>query len=181
MSPAADFGSRHRHVFVLHTDQAHPHVHLVIKAVSEQGDRLHIRPPMLRKWRRDFAANLRELGVAANATERAVRGQVKTRKRDGIYRSSLRGESIHMRDRERRATGDPGPREEEGRQTLLETRQQVVEGWRAVSLMLAREGYQRLASKVESFLAEMPSVQTDREALQQRMLTQRRQREPRTR
>jgi hypothetical protein len=46
--------------------------------VSEQGERLNIRPPTLRKWRRDFAANLRELGVAANATERAVRGQVKS-------------------------------------------------------------------------------------------------------
>jgi hypothetical protein len=45
-------------------------VHLVVKAVSEQGVRLNIRKATLREWRRDFAAHLRELGVEANATER---------------------------------------------------------------------------------------------------------------
>jgi hypothetical protein len=62
------FGSRHRHVMVLHTDEPYPHVHVVVKAVSEQGERLNIRKATLREWRREFAANLRELGIAANAT-----------------------------------------------------------------------------------------------------------------
>jgi hypothetical protein len=39
----------------LHTEQGHPHVHVVVKAVSEQGARLNIRPATLREWRRDFA------------------------------------------------------------------------------------------------------------------------------
>ena len=29
---------------VLHTDEPHPHVHMVVKAVSEQGVRMNIRP-----------------------------------------------------------------------------------------------------------------------------------------
>jgi hypothetical protein len=68
---------KHRYAMVLHTDQDHPHVHLVVKAVSEEGRRLNIRKATLRAWRRQFAAQLRAQGVAANATERAVRGQVR--------------------------------------------------------------------------------------------------------
>src|SRR5688572_24911645 len=37
------FALQHRYTMVLHTDQDHLHVHLVLKAVSEQGTRLNIR------------------------------------------------------------------------------------------------------------------------------------------
>src|SRR5205085_11119258 len=90
---------KHRYALVLHTDEPHPHVHLVVKAVSEQGDRLNIRKATLREWRREFARHLREQGIAANATERAVRGEGRTHKTDGIYRATLRGESTHTRAR----------------------------------------------------------------------------------
>ena len=50
-------------------------MHLVVKAVGEDGRRLNIRKATLRGWRRDFAAQLRAQGIAANATERAVRGR----------------------------------------------------------------------------------------------------------
>jgi hypothetical protein len=62
------FGAQHRYMMALHTDQQHPHVHLVVKAESEYGRRLHIDKPMLREWREDFAKLMREQGVAANAT-----------------------------------------------------------------------------------------------------------------
>ena len=42
------FALKHRYAMVLHTDQGHPHVHLVVKAVSEQGERLYIRKATLR-------------------------------------------------------------------------------------------------------------------------------------
>src|SRR5438132_8926791 len=94
-----EFGLKHRYAMVLHTDEPHPHVHVVVKAISEQGVRLHIRKATLRQWRREFARHLRALGVAANATERSVRGQSGSPKRDGIYRAEHRGESRHMRAR----------------------------------------------------------------------------------
>src|ERR1700733_2039620 len=94
-----EFGLKHRYAMVLHTDEPHPHVHMLVKAVSEQGVRLHIRKVTLRKWRGEFARHLRALGVPANATERHVRGETSPRKSDGIYRSSLRGESTHMSER----------------------------------------------------------------------------------
>jgi MobA/VirD2-like, nuclease domain len=94
-----EFAVKHRHAMVLHTDQDHPHVHLLVKAVSENGKRLNIRKATLRDWRRQFAAHLPAQGIAANATERAVRGQVRAPVRDGIYRAALRGQSTHHQAR----------------------------------------------------------------------------------
>jgi hypothetical protein len=59
----------------LHTDDAHPHVHVVLKARSEQGKRLNISKSHLQEWRVEFAAHLRELGVSASATPRKFRDQ----------------------------------------------------------------------------------------------------------
>jgi Relaxase/Mobilisation nuclease domain len=50
-----EFALKHRYALVLHTDEPHPHVHLVLKAVSEQGERLNIRKATLRGWRRESA------------------------------------------------------------------------------------------------------------------------------
>ena len=69
----------------------------MLKAVSEQGVRLNIKKATLRHWRSEFARNLRLLGVEANATERAVRGETRKAKKDGIYRASLRGDSTYVR------------------------------------------------------------------------------------
>jgi hypothetical protein len=65
--------ARHRYALGLHTDEMHPHVHVIVKAVSELGVRLNIRKATLRGWREAFACHLRALGVQANATRRAVR------------------------------------------------------------------------------------------------------------
>src|SRR5258708_3952779 len=70
-----EFALKHRYVMALHTDDPHPHVHVILKATSEQGMRLNIRKAHLKEWRAKFAAHLRELGVEANATPRMFRGQ----------------------------------------------------------------------------------------------------------
>ena len=69
-----EFALKHRYVMALHTDDNHPHVHVVLKAVSEQGQRLNIKKAHLKEWRVKFAVHLREQGVAANATPRTFRG-----------------------------------------------------------------------------------------------------------
>jgi hypothetical protein len=161
-----EFAFTHRYAMVLHTNEPHPHVHVVLKAVSERGVRFNIRKATLRQWREQFASNLRELGVAANATERAVRGQPRTSKSDGIYRTAQRGESSYVRDLARRAVADKAMEEiEEGKAALLKTRKAVVDGWRAVSGRLRADGYHDLAEHVDSFVERMPPVQTDREAI----------------
>jgi type IV secretory pathway VirD2 relaxase len=70
-----EFALKHRYVMALHTDEPHPHVHVVLKAVNEEGRRLNIKKATLQEWRAKFAANLREQGVAANATPRKFRNQ----------------------------------------------------------------------------------------------------------
>ena len=91
------FALKYRYALVLHTDEPHPHVHFVVKAVNDHGVRLNIRKVTLREWRGEFARHLRDQGIAANATERAVRGETGTRPPDPIYRANLRGDSTRTR------------------------------------------------------------------------------------
>ena len=79
-----EFALKHRYVMALHTDEPHPHVHLVLKARSEDGRRLYLRKAALRRWREGFARHLRALGVGANATPRYVRGR-KHHTKDGRH------------------------------------------------------------------------------------------------
>ena len=77
-------------------------------------------------------------GLAANATERAVRGVTHPRKLDGIYRADQRGDSLHSRqpatDVARQLTIDGDITPETGKAQLLETRRQVAGLIRFVSL-----------------------------------------------
>jgi hypothetical protein len=165
-----EFGLKHRYAIVLHTDEPHPHVHVVVKAVSEQGVRLHIRKATLRKWRRGFARHLRTLGVAANATDRSVRGESRSPRRDGIYRAEQRGESRYTRARAEAVAAEllrGNLRVEAGKARLLETRREVERGWWAVSDILVAEGRPELATQVRRFSAQMPPPWTDRESIAQ--------------
>jgi hypothetical protein len=52
----------HKYVMALHTHQANPHVHLLVRAESDLGVRLNPRKVDLHEWRMDFAAELRRRG-----------------------------------------------------------------------------------------------------------------------
>jgi len=163
-----EFALKHRYTLVLHTDEPHPHVHLVVKAVSEQGERLNIRKATLREWRREFARHLRDQGIAANATERAVRGMSRVHKIDGIYRAALRGDSTHIRGRTELVANEllnGTPRIEAGKATLVATRKDIERGWYATSAILTAQGRSDLAVQVEQFVAQMPPPRTENEAL----------------
>ena len=56
-----DFGLKHRYAMVLHTDEPHPHVHLVVRAMGYDGQRLNIRKATLREWRRGVCPASAEL------------------------------------------------------------------------------------------------------------------------
>jgi hypothetical protein len=172
----------------LHTDQAHPHVHLVVKCEheTEPGKRLYIRKDTLRQWREQFALLMREQGVAANATPRQIRGQVKTPSKDPIHHRlramrafqnlpanqragrrpppestffRRRVESVAKDLQARRATPDPG------RERLFVTRGQIEADWLVTIDALRHQGEQALAKQVERFVNSMPPVRTDRERI----------------
>jgi hypothetical protein len=171
-----EFGAKHRYAMVLHTDEPHPHVHMVVKAMGYDGTRLNIRKATLREWRRQFARHLREHGVAANATERAARGVTRPQKRDGIYRAARRRDSTHWRQRTgavaREMTPDGEIKPELGKAELLETRYRIVRGWNAIADDLARQGEANLAQEVRRFVTQLPPVRSEREWIRDRMLEQ---------
>ena len=162
------FALTHRYAMALHTDQGNPHVHLVVKAMSEQGERLNIRKATLREWRQEFARHLREQGIAANATERAVRGRTQASKPDGLYRASQRRESTYWRELAEsvaRELQNGNMRAEPGKAKLLQTRQDVEHGWQAISRMLERGGQSALAAEVNRYVERMPPPRTEKERI----------------
>jgi hypothetical protein len=177
-----EFWGQHRYAFALHTDEDHPHVHLVLKAVSEQGVRLNIKKATLRHWRSEFARNLRLLGVEANATERAVRGDTRKAKKDGIYRASLRGDSTYVRAQAEAVAAEllkGNSSVAPGKRKLAETRKAVENGWRAVGDALLRGGQPELAAQVRRCSDQMLPARTDQERVAAELLE--RSREARTR
>jgi relaxase-like protein len=160
------FGLQHRYAMVLHTDQRHPHVHLVVKAEGYDGRRLHIDKPMLRAWREDFARMMRAQGVAANATPRAVRGRNKGHTRTDILRAQQRkGSTSKLRRlqdvaKELQQTGrvsDPA------HARLVETRKVLLMQWEQVARTLDAQGEIVLAGDVRYYAKNLPPVLTDRE------------------
>jgi hypothetical protein len=177
-----EFWGQQRYALTLHIDEPHPHVHLVLKAVSEQGVRLNIKKATLRHWRSEFARNLRLLGVEANATERAVRGETRKAKKDGIYRASLRGDSTFVRAQAEAVAAElfkGNTRLEPGKRKLVETRKAVEESWRSIASLLAKGGRRDLANDVRQFVDRMPAARTERDLIAYDL--QQRIREPRVR
>jgi Relaxase/Mobilisation nuclease domain len=166
-----EWALEHRYAMALHTDTPRPHVHVVVKAVSEKGVRLNIKKDTLRNWRAQFAANLRELGVAANATERAVRGETRTHKRTAIYRPAQRNDSYHVRELQakalREAMGELQFRDP-GFAVLNQTRNYVMVGWRALEAKMRTLGDDELARDIGDFADQMSPVQTERVSLVRR-------------
>ena len=176
-----EFALKHRYILALHTDEPHPHVHVVIKAMSEQGERLHIRKATLRHWRSGFARHLRDIGVPANATDRFLRGETRPRKPDGIYRAALRGESAHMHDRAMAVARElaQGPLQvEPGKKRLVRTQSEVGRAWQAVREVLNRAGSPELAALTKRFVDQMPPPLTEKEYWAAKL--QERRREPPT-
>ncbi len=83
---ARDEFKLHRYALALHTDEPHPHVHVVVKAMSEEGVHFNIRKLTLREWRQAFARHLRAQGIRATATQRPGRRQPSSHKLKGMRR-----------------------------------------------------------------------------------------------
>ena len=160
--------AQHRYAMVLHTDQKHPHVHLVVKAENELGQRLRIDKLCLREWREDFARLMRDQGIAANATPRAIRGENKKYPRERLFKAQRYGTSTALHDRvtgiatelsRSRTIVDPA------RDKLIETRKSLVSAWLKAAEVLDAQGEIILAGDVRYFVKHLPPVLTDRQRL----------------
>jgi hypothetical protein len=159
---------KHRYATALHTDEPHPHVHVIVKALSEQGERLDIRKATLHGWREAFAGHLRRVGVPANATPRVVRGETRPRKSDAVYRAARRGASTHMRARIEKAAAAVGAQdrlEALAIRQVRETRRALERGWLTASETLSSQGELDHAEQVRRFVQSLPPARTERKWL----------------
>jgi hypothetical protein len=169
------FAGKHRYAMVLHTHQGNPHVHLVVKAKSEEGPRIYIRKATLPAWREDFAKELRARGIAANATKRVIRGQTKSAKKTPIQRAAMRGESTFVTTLARQVGNEirigkltPEP----GKASIMRSRETVVREWELTAKRLDEQGERLLAEDVRSFVKGMPPPRTEREWVAAGILTE---------
>lgn len=147
-----EWALKHHFAMVLHTDEPHPHVHVVLKARSEQGRRLNIRKATLRYWRQQFASNLRDLGVAANATDRVMRGQDHTNAPDSVFRARQRDALILVPSFTGQKAVSPSA-----------TRQVVHLGWHEVAFKFVDAGHRELAAKTQAFVGSTRWRQINRQ------------------
>lgn len=78
------FGERFPYVFVLHDEGRHPHVHLTVRMLGREGERLNPRKADLETWRQAFARALRDRGVEAEASPRRARGVARKAERTPV-------------------------------------------------------------------------------------------------
>jgi hypothetical protein len=139
----------HRYVMVLHDHQAHPHVHLSVKAESMHGERLNPRKADLHRWRESFAERLRGRGIEAEATRQASRGEY--RNRDELWRVKAREEGRLRKDR---------PQKKSGEAHRL-SRQEALDAWWKIFDALAdsrSRDDRALAKRIHAFIKDMPVV-----------------------
>ena len=139
----------HRYLMVLHDHQAHPHVHLSVKAASKQGKRLNPRKADLQRWRETFAERLRERGIDAQASPQITRG------------GNRRTERLWQRKARENGRID---REPEGARTtvkLTPLRRDVAKAWCEIAKALAVSDSaedRRLARRVVDYARDLPGV-----------------------
>lgn len=86
-----EFQGRHDYAMALHTDTHHPHVHLTLRTVGEDGQKLNLRKADLQRLRDTFAEKLRTRGVEAESTPRHARGVTRRGEVTPVYKIRQRG------------------------------------------------------------------------------------------
>lgn len=163
---AAERFGNHQYVFAAHDDEKHPHVHLAVKAVDKNGVRLNPRKADLQQWREHFAETLREQGVAANATPRRARGQVRKAEKQELIQMQRRGVEPAVKAAQKAAVvaevrGEK-PVLNPAQQRIEAVRKETVQAYGQVAKALATGDAEEraLAVEVVQFVQAMPPLKT---------------------
>lgn len=168
----AELSDNHDYVMALHTDTPRPHVHLTVQAEGLDRRRFNPRPVQLHRFRERFARELRERGVAAEATPRRARGRgvagssmalVKLRAR----LASSAGRMMSDADRRTNQQAIAIARNEAGLPPFAATGKARWQGIRrayeeiaAVLIATGQSDDRQLAGDVRQFLSEQPEMKT---------------------
>lgn len=187
----------HQYVMALHTPETepgrkkdkspeHPHVHLILRAEDENGQRIYIRKTDLRVWRELFAAELRARGVEANASARADRGNA-FKARGGAEwhiqkryeEKTARGEAAEPPKAITKRFMEAAQELQDGRTepkpwelAMAARRRDVLRNLRENAARLRAEGDIDLADQVERFVADMPPLDSERRQIQRMLVAQ---------
>ncbi|MGY4567086.1 relaxase/mobilization nuclease domain-containing protein [Bradyrhizobium sp. USDA 3256] len=166
------FGYNHDYVFVQHLDNKHPHVHLTVRSLGQDGKRLNPRKSDLQAWRERFAGELRLRGIAAEATPRRTRGRVRKADRGAVLAlrkrkitpdvDRLARKEVRSEVRAGKAAKRPWDEQIKARQDAIRRR------YHEYAAELDRSGVaadHELARQVRQFVKEMPAVETRRHVL----------------
>jgi len=141
--------SNHRYAMVLHTHQAHPHVHLSVRAEGKDGQRLNPRKADLRCWRETFAEKLRDLGIEAEASPQITRGGSRRTERLWHRKARDKGRSF-------------GPREgEQPPVKLTRSRRDAAQAWCEIAKALASSDDvedRKLGQSIVNYARWLPGV-----------------------
>lgn len=183
------FAGERQYLIALHTDKDHPHVHLTLRRRGFDGRNLNPRKEDLQSWREGFAHELRQLGVAAEATPRRARGVVlkpKTqavyhmerdnkdgkKRQDGTERPAPAVQLAKFAQAVREVTGGEAPKVRPWEMKIAERQAKIRGGWNATADALDKHGTgeaRALAAQIRQFVAEMPPIQTERQQMQARV------------
>ncbi|WP_298921088.1 relaxase/mobilization nuclease domain-containing protein [uncultured Roseobacter sp.] len=169
-----EFGGRHDYVMALHTDAKHPHVHLTVRTVGNDGVKLNLRKADLQHLRDTFAAKLRQRGIEAESTPRSARGVTRRGERTPVYKIRQRGEAVAVdkaKQREvRRDVSDHGGQlsDRPWDRAIVARRNRVMTTYSTAAVILAQSPDpedRALARATECFAAGLTDVTTERAAL----------------
>ena len=168
----AELSDNHDYVMALHTDTPRPHVHLTVQAEGLDRKRFNPRPVQLHRFRERFARELRERGVAAEATPRRARGKGVAGSSMALVKLRARlagGTTRVMTDADRR-TNQQAIAVATDQATLPEFVAAGSKRWQAIrrayeqvasALVATGQSEDRgLAGDVRQFLSEHPDVKT---------------------
>ncbi|WP_269714860.1 relaxase/mobilization nuclease domain-containing protein [Caulobacter sp. NIBR2454] len=174
---AASEFSQNDFLTVLHLDRPHPHVHLAVRAESDDARHHPSKIADLYRWPEVFAAKLRDAGLEADGAPRWVRGVVikplnpKVRHAMDDYRDGRGGPIRFVAEDHREALDiargfDVGDRPWE--RAIAERQRKTREGYLALADHLEamnEAGDQDLAHDLRRFVQDMAPVRTRRELL----------------
>ena len=171
------FGDRFDYVFALHTDAPHPHVHLSIRSLGDNGERLNPKKGDLETWRQTFAEALRDRGVEAEATPRRARGVTRKAERGPLRRmrqryeagrspipDTLKGAYKEAAQAAVRGRGEAAPWEAK----IIKRQTRIRTTWQLQSRLLTsapQEDQRALGAAAAAYLSSMPTPDTLRLAL----------------
>lgn len=170
---AKAFGGRFDYLIADHRDTDHAHVHLTVRARGHNGERFNPKKEDLAMWREWIAHEMREQGIDAEATPRRARGVVKKTKNQAVYhleqRDGSRVQRAKVMDAVRQAStsAQQGRAEEPWERATKAKQAEIRKAWIDMADHFQTQGVEgrRFAQEIRAFVADMPPVETERDAI----------------